>query len=140
MAVPPSSSQTPTGTQSQILLFGDLSLIQFKDQLRHLLHVKNNPLLTSLFDRVNYSLRRLIEVLPEAEQDLFPRFTTLIDLIHRLGDTEGTPALGFFLLSVHEVAQCIVYVLGNIPRSFFLSGHSLVHFVEEMQPGYGGRP
>lgn len=113
MAVPPPSSESPTGTQSQILLFGDLSLIQFKDQLQHLLHVKNNPLLTSLFNRVNYALRRLIEVLPEGQQDLFPRFTTLIDLVHRLGDTEGTSALGFFLLSVHEVAQCIVYVLEN---------------------------
>lgn len=97
-----------TTKQSQILLFGDLSLIHFKDHLRLLLHVKNNPLLASFFDRVSYALRRLIEVLPDEEQDLFPRFTTLIDLVSRLGDTDGTSVLGFFLLSVHEVAQSIV--------------------------------
>lgn len=138
MAVPPASSQASTGTQSQILLFGDLSLIQFKDQLRHLLHVKNNPLLTSLFDRVNYSLRRFIEVLPEEEQDLFPRFTTLIDLIHRFGDTEGTSALGFFLLSVHEVAQCIVYVLGNLSSPFSLRQISM-RFIDKLQSCNGER-
>ena len=106
----------PIDGQAHILLFGDLSLISFKEPLRLLLHVKNNPLLTSFFDRVNYALRRLIEVLPHEHQDLFPRFTTLIDLVSRLGDTDGTSVLGFFLLSVYEVAQSIVYV--KMPRTY----------------------
>jgi len=94
--------------QCQVLLFGDLSLMHFEDQLRRLLHVKTNPLLTSFFDRVNYSLRRLLEILPAEQQNLFPRFTTLVDLLSKLGETDGTSVLGFFLLSVHEVAQSIV--------------------------------
>lgn len=91
-----------------MFLFGDLSLIQFEDRLRCLLHVKTNPLLISFFDRVSYSLRRLIEHLPAEQQYLFPYFTTLVDLLSKLGETDGTAVLAFFLLSVHEVAQAIV--------------------------------
>ncbi|KAF2230556.1 polyketide synthase [Viridothelium virens] len=103
--------------ESQILLFGDLSLIQFEEPLRRLLHVKTNALLTSFFDRVNYSLRRLIEILPIKQQNLFPHFTTLIDLLSRLGETPGTAVLRFCLLSVHEVAQFIEYY-GDGSRSY----------------------
>ncbi|KAH9210389.1 polyketide synthase [Leptodontidium sp. 2 PMI_412] len=104
----------PIGTaaswkQCQVLLFGDLSLLRFKDRLRRLLHVKTNPLLTSFFDRVSYALRRQLGTLPEEEQNLFPRFTTLIDLVAKFGETDCASVLGFFLLSVHEVAQSIVY-------------------------------
>ena len=107
MAVSVCEVESPT-RRCQVLLFGDLSLVHFEEQLRRLLHVKTNPLLTSFFDRVNYSLRRLLEKLPSGQQDLFPRFTTLIDLLSRFGETDGTPVLAFFLLSVHEVAQYIV--------------------------------
>jgi hypothetical protein len=92
----------------KLLLFGDLSLIQFEEQFRRILHVKTNAFLTSFLDRVNYALRRLVENLPLEQQVLFPRFTTLIDLVSKLGETEGTPVLRFFLLSVHEIAQFIV--------------------------------
>lgn len=92
----------------EVLLFGDLSLVQFEPQLRHILHVKTNPLLRSFFDRVNYALRRQVEVLPISQQRLFPHFTTLIDLFSRLGETEGTPVLRFFLLSVCQLAHCIM--------------------------------
>jgi naphtho-gamma-pyrone polyketide synthase len=94
--------------QSHVLIFGDLSLMHVEEQLRRLLHVKNNPLLASFFDRVNYTLRRLVETLPAEQQDLFPRFTTLVDVLQKLGETDGIPVLRFLLLSVHQVAQCIV--------------------------------
>ncbi|KAL9085529.1 MAG: hypothetical protein Q9165_007574 [Trypethelium subeluteriae] len=109
-------ADSPT-RESQILLFGDLSLIQFEEPLRRLLHVKTNALLTSFFDRVNYSLRRLIETLPIKQQNLFPHFTTLIDLLSRLGETQGTAVLRFCLLSVHEVAQFIEFY-GDGSRSY----------------------
>lgn len=107
MVSPVPEAESPT-RQCQVLLFGDLSLVRFEDQLRRLLHVKTNPLLTSFFDRVNYALRRLLETLPAEQQNLFPRFTTLVDLLAKLGETDGTSVLQFFLLSVHEVAQSIV--------------------------------
>lgn len=94
----------------QVVLFGDLSLVNIKDTLRLLLHIKTNPLLTAFFDQTNYSLRRVLQQLPGEQQDLFPHFTTLIDLLERFGDTDGTPVLAFFLLSVQQIAQSIVYV------------------------------
>ena len=94
--------------QCQVLLYGDSSLVHFEDQLRRLLHVKTNPLLACFFDRVNYALRTQLEILPTEQQNLFPRFATLIDLLARLGETDGTSVLRFFSLSVHEVAQSIV--------------------------------
>lgn len=107
MAVPFSIAESST-RQCQILLFGDLSSIHFENQLCRLLHVKNNSLLTSFFDRVSYYLRRLLEALPEEQQNLLPRFTTLIDFLAKFGETDGTPVARFFLLSVHELAQSIV--------------------------------
>nr|A0A142C799.1 RecName: Full=Non-reducing polyketide synthase phnA; Short=NR-PKS phnA; AltName: Full=Phenalenone biosynthesis cluster protein A [Penicillium herquei]AMP46751.1 PhnA [Penicillium herquei] len=95
--------------QSQVLLFGDLSLAHVEESLKRLLHVKTNPLLAAFFQRVNHQLRRLLDGLPLEQQDFFPRFTTLIDLVSRLGETSGTPVLAFFLLSVQQVAQSIVY-------------------------------
>ncbi|KAJ5749143.1 uncharacterized protein N7511_010839 [Penicillium nucicola] len=108
MAVTVMEGEKPT-EQRQVILFGDLSLVNLEDSFKRLLHVKTNPLLTSFFDRVNYSLRRLLDELPLEQQDLIPHFTTLVDLISRLGETSGTPVLAFFLLSVQQVAQCIVY-------------------------------
>lgn len=106
MTVVPEAEGLPR--QCQVLLYGDLSLVHFEDQLRRLLHVKTNPLLTSFFDRVSYALRRQLEILPIEQQDLFPRFATLIDLLAKIGETDGTSVLRFFWLSVHEVAQSIV--------------------------------
>ena len=103
-----SSEKDVAPAQAQILLFGDLSLVHFEDQLHHLLHIKNNPLLISFFERVNFALRRLLEVLPAEQQNIFPRFTTLIDLHAKLADLEGTPVLTCFLLSVTELAQALV--------------------------------
>ena len=94
--------------ESQLLLFGDLSATPFEDQLRALLHVETNPLLQDFFSRVSFALRRFLGTLPAHQQDLFPRFTTLIDLVAKVGETKGTTALRFFLLSVYEVAQFIV--------------------------------
>lgn len=106
MTLVPEAESPPS--QYQALVYGDLSLVHFENQLRRLLHVKTNPLLTSFFDRVNFALRRLLEILPAEQQDLLPRFATLIDLLAKLGETDGTSVLRFFWLSVHEVAQSIV--------------------------------
>ncbi|KAK3681664.1 polyketide synthase [Podospora appendiculata] len=105
-----SASVENTGTQPhQVLVFGDLSSSGVEDDLRKLLHIKTNPLLVSFFEQVGFVLRRTIGGLPSEQQDWFPRFTTLIDLVARLGETAATPVLRFFVLSVYEVAQFIVY-------------------------------
>ncbi|KAF4982434.1 hypothetical protein FZEAL_1952 [Fusarium zealandicum] len=64
----------------KILLFGDLSC-SFEDDLRALLHIHDNPLLTSFFEQAGARIREEIGKLPTSQQSFFPRFTTLIDLI-----------------------------------------------------------
>lgn len=94
---------------SRILLFGDLSFT-FEDDLKALLHVRDNPLLTSFFEQTGARLRDEIGSLGIQQQKLFPHFTTLIDLVSKLGETEGTPVLRFCVLSVCQVGQFIKYV------------------------------
>lgn len=92
----------------QLILLGDLATNGFYGDLRSLLHVKTDALLVSFFERTGFALRQAIGTLPALQQDLFPRFTTLIDLVSKVGETEGTPILRFFLLGVHQIAQFIV--------------------------------
>lgn len=92
----------------QILLFGDLAIL-FEDELCQLVHIKGNESLCSFFDQVSHSLRQEFGNLPRSQQDLFPRFTTLVDLVPKLAETEGTPVLRFTLLPVCEIGQFIRY-------------------------------
>jgi naphtho-gamma-pyrone polyketide synthase len=104
----PSDMQPRMGTMAscQVFLFGDLA-IHFEDELRQLVHVRGNESLRSFFDQVSYALRQEFGNLPSSQQDLFPRFTTLVDLVSKLGETEGTPILRFTLLPVCEIGQFI---------------------------------
>lgn len=95
-------------TSCQVFLFGDLAT-HFEDELRQLLYVEGNESLRSFFEQVSFALREECGKLPNNQQDLFPRFTTLIDLISKLGETEGTPVLRFCLLSVCEIGQFLRY-------------------------------
>ncbi|KAG8408393.1 Type I Iterative PKS [Metarhizium acridum] len=105
---PPSLLQGHEPQKYEVLLFGDLSASGFEEDLRRLLHIKTDPLLSSFLEQAGLSLRRLIGNLPSRQQDLFPRFTTLIDLVSWLESTPGAPVLKFFALCVYEIAQFIV--------------------------------
>ncbi|KFY41333.1 hypothetical protein V494_03051 [Pseudogymnoascus sp. VKM F-4513 (FW-928)] len=92
----------------QVLLFGDLAS-HFEDELCQLVHVRGNEMLRSFFDQVSHALRQEFGDLPSSQQDLFPRFTTLVDLVSKLAETDGTPVLRFTLLPVCEIGQFIRY-------------------------------
>lgn len=107
---------------SQIFLFGDLT-VSFEERLRHLLHLQGNALLRSFFDQAGFALRKECGDLPAEQQDLFPRFTTLVDLLPKLGETEGTPILRFALLCLCELGQFIRYsiLISDITEGAFLN-------------------
>jgi naphtho-gamma-pyrone polyketide synthase len=90
----------------QIFLFGDLT-ISFEEDLRQLLHVRGNDTLTSFFDQVGYAFREEFTKLSAPQQVWFPRFTTVVDLHSKLGETEGTPALKFAFLCLCEIGEFI---------------------------------
>lgn len=92
----------------QVFLFGDLT-IPFEEDLRQLLHTKGNGSLSSFFDQVGFAFREEIGNLSSRLQDLLPRFTTLIDLLFRLKESEGAPALKFALLCLYQIGQFIRY-------------------------------
>ncbi|KAF4634248.1 hypothetical protein G7Y89_g3862 [Cudoniella acicularis] len=87
----------------QIFVFGDQTNAPVAD-LRHLLHVDGNALLTSFFGRVTHALRVEISRLSAVQQDQFPRFTSLLDLLARRGEIETNPALGLALLCINQLA------------------------------------
>jgi naphtho-gamma-pyrone polyketide synthase len=93
----------------ELILFGDLAGI-FEDELRTLLHIREHEALQAFFERVAFALREELGHRPLPIQNLFPRFTTLIDLVARLGETDGTPVLRFFLMTVCQIAKFILWV------------------------------
>ncbi|PFH56367.1 hypothetical protein XA68_16607 [Ophiocordyceps unilateralis] len=101
-----------TENMAELLVFGDLTA-NFGDDLRCLLHVKDSEALQPFFDRVAFSLREEIGRQPTAVQDLFPRFTTLIDLVAKADETEGAPLLRFCLMTVCQLAKFIHFAEGR---------------------------
>lgn len=101
-----------TGTEvgqddPEIIVFGDLASSQCIEPLQTLLHVTSNASLTDFFVRVSFNLRNYIGSLSTSQQNLFPRFTTLLDLTANLEENTGGPALQLFLLSVCQSALFI---------------------------------
>lgn len=89
-----------------VFIFGDQTL-PFELDLHRLLHVKGNETLQSFFDRVGFALRNELASLPANQQDWFPRFTTVIDLVSKIEETTGSPVLKFALLCLCEIGQFI---------------------------------
>ena len=110
---------TTKEASSQIFVFGDLTS-SFEVDLRHLIHVKDNESLRSFFERVNYALRVEIAELPASKRACFPRFTTIIDLLSRYGESAGNPALTFALLCITHIARYIKSALPNLLPYFSL--------------------
>ncbi|KFY68272.1 hypothetical protein V496_01192 [Pseudogymnoascus sp. VKM F-4515 (FW-2607)] len=108
LSLNPCEPRTEIMGSCQVLLFGDLA-IRFEDELRQLVHFRGNESLSSFFDQVSYALRQEFGNLPSSQQDLFPRFTTFVDLVSKLAETEGTAVLRFTLLPVCEIGQFIRY-------------------------------
>jgi len=91
---------------AQVLLFGDQT-IPFEHTLRSLLYIKDDGMLVAFFDKLALHLRRYVGNLPTYQQDWFPYFTTLIDLVAEYEKLRGAPVLKFALLCASEIAQFI---------------------------------
>lgn len=96
---------------TQIFIFGDQTNASDAD-LRQLLHVNDNSVLRSLFERVNYALRVEIARLPVVQQEWFPRYTTRLELLtaRRRGFGDN-PALGLALLCINQLGRFVNYVV-----------------------------
>ena len=92
-----------------VYVFGDQT-DSFESDLVHLLHVKGCEVLSSFFEQTQYALRLEISRLPISQQELFPQFTSIIDLLTRKSDHGSNPALELALLSLCQLARFIKYV------------------------------
>ena len=100
LAKPKSFSMEPS---SQIFIFGGQTN-SFDRDLRQLLHVKDNVVLRSFFERVTWALRVEIAGLPALKQEPFPRFATFLDLLRRRCKLGSNPALELALLCIAQLA------------------------------------
>ncbi|KAE8384533.1 hypothetical protein BDV23DRAFT_176984 [Aspergillus alliaceus] len=91
-----------------VIVFGDQTT-DFRAGLRQLLGVENNGLLTSFLEWVYFKLRQEIGHLSFTEQQLFPRFTSIIDLLARYEETDGHPVLESILVCIYHIAAFIQY-------------------------------
>ncbi|KAL9102125.1 MAG: hypothetical protein Q9163_002686 [Psora crenata] len=92
----------------QILLFGDQTNA-FDEGIRKLSQHKDNAFLISFLERCHFALRAEIGKLPASQRELFPRFTSVLDLLARYRKSGDNPALEGALTCVHQVACFIRY-------------------------------
>lgn len=93
-----------SAAQHQIVLFGDLTC-DYVSGLQSMVAVKENPLLTSFFERVTFGLRQEIGELPASERSRFARFITFNELVARVHKAPAVhPALEKALVCVYQLA------------------------------------
>ncbi|OGM44778.1 polyketide synthetase PksP [Aspergillus bombycis] len=98
-----------------VYLFGDQTS-DFDAGLRRLLQVKNNTIVASFFQRCFHALRQEIARLPPSERKIFPRFTSIVDLLARHRESDPNPALESALTCIYQLGCFINYYgdLGNV--------------------------
>jgi len=103
---------------SSIYVFGDQTNA-FEANLTQILHIKNNSVLTTFLEQTHYALRVEISRLPILQKGLFPRFTSIIDLLARNSDSGSNPALESALICLTQLACFIRYVCLSpfVPKS-----------------------
>jgi naphtho-gamma-pyrone polyketide synthase len=94
------------GHSSQVLLFGDQTNA-FESGLRALLLRKENVILNSFFERTHFALRLEIGKLGASERHLFPRFTSVSDLLVQYCKLGNSPALESALTVLYQLASFI---------------------------------
>ncbi len=100
--------------QIEVFIFGDQTNASDAD-LRQLLHVNDNSVLRSFFERVAYALRVEIARLSFVQQEQFPRYNTLLELLTARRREHGdNPALGLALLCTNQLGRFIKYVATSV--------------------------
>lgn len=91
---------------SRVYLFGDQTA-DFESGLRRLLHAKNDSLLVAFFQKSYYALRKVVTSLPPSERKIFPRFTSIVDLLARYRESGPNPALESALTTIFQLGSII---------------------------------
>lgn len=93
---------------SRVYLFGDQTA-DFDSGLHRLLQAKNDSLLTAFFQKCYHALRTEISQLSPSQRQMFPRFTSIIDLLARYRESEPNPALESALTTIYQLGCFVQY-------------------------------
>lgn len=99
----------PSTSSASIYILGDQTNAH-ANTLTSLLHTRSSPLLTAFLEQTHYTLRVEIASLPTAKRQLFPRFSSISDLLARSNDEGPNPALESALLCLTQLGSFIRYV------------------------------
>lgn len=93
--------------QLHLYLFGDLTY-DISTKLQPLIHSESYPLLRSFFDFVCDKLRAEIGRLPAQDKEIFPRFSSIAELLTwRISHSRSNPAVENALTCIYQLAQFI---------------------------------
>ncbi|KAL2863325.1 polyketide synthase alb1 [Aspergillus lucknowensis] len=99
-----------------VYLFGDQTG-DFEVGLRCLLQAKNHTIVSAFFQQSFHALRQEIARLPPAERSIFPRFTSVIDLLARHCEYRGNPALESALTCIYQLG-CFINYHGDLGHAY----------------------
>jgi naphtho-gamma-pyrone polyketide synthase len=86
---------------ARLFLFGDQTA-SFDTDIRQLLQVKDNVILTAFLKQAHVAIRDEISKLPPRERELFPRSTSVVELLSKHG-RKTNPALESTLTAICEL-------------------------------------
>lgn len=93
--------------QLHLYLFGDLTY-DISTKLQPLLHSESYPLLRSFFDCVCDKLRAEIGRLPAQDKEVFPRFSSIAELLTwRSSHSRSNPAVENALTCIYQLGEFI---------------------------------
>ncbi|KAL4870267.1 hypothetical protein BDV12DRAFT_166486 [Aspergillus spectabilis] len=107
-----------------VYLFGDQTG-DFEVGLRRLLQAKNQTIVSAFFQRSYHALRQEITGLPPSERSIFPRFTSIGDLLARHCESPGNPALESALTCIYQLG-CFINYYGDLGHAYPSSSKSQI--------------
>ncbi|PYH96131.1 conidial yellow pigment biosynthesis polyketide synthase [Aspergillus ellipticus CBS 707.79] len=101
--------------QCRVYLFGDQTS-DIEAGLRRLLQAKNNTIVQSFFQQCFHALRQEIARLPPSQRKLFPRFTSIVDLLSKHRESGPSPVLESALTCIYQLG-CFIHSKKATPPS-----------------------
>ncbi|PQE21599.1 polyketide synthetase protein [Rutstroemia sp. NJR-2017a WRK4] len=95
--------------QGRLYLFRDQTT-DFVPGLRQLLRLKDSPLLLSFLEKAHIALRRELSQQTREIQELFPRFSRIVDLLSKYStESDSAPILASTLTVIYQLGSFIDY-------------------------------
>ncbi|GCB19650.1 conidial yellow pigment biosynthesis polyketide synthase [Aspergillus awamori] len=101
---------------SRVYLFGDQTS-DIEAGLRRLLQAKNSTIVQSFFQQCFHAIRQEIAKLPPSHRKLFPRFTSIVDLLSRSRESGPSPVLESALTCIYQLG-CFIHFYGDLGHDY----------------------